>query len=135
MKTTLSLALMLLAITGCGSPAKTSSGGGPQMPNMAGTWNGTIYLSPSGTADLTVVLTEDSLGKLTGTASSTQGCAFNVAVTGAIYSDSTFSVSTGDFTTVSIAGSMTNGSEASGYMNLNVTGCGYQTDRSFALGR
>jgi hypothetical protein len=102
---------------------------------MAGTWNGTIYLSPSGTANLTVVLTEDSSGKLTGTASSTHGCAFNMAVTGAIYSNNTFSVSTSDFTTVSIAGTMLNSTEASGYMNMNVAGCGYQTDRSFALGR
>jgi hypothetical protein len=131
MKTTL-LAILLLAAAGCGTPkAQTKS----SLPNMAGTWVGTIYLTPSGTAYLTVVLSQDSSGKLTGTAESTSGCSFYVTVSGAIYADSTFSVLSSDFTTLSMPGQMTSSTQASGYLNVDAAGCGNQTSRPFALGR
>jgi len=131
MKTTL-LAILLLTAAGCGTPKPQTRS---TLPNMAGTWVGTIYLTPSGTAYLTVVLSQDSSGKLTGTAESTSGCSFYVPVNGAIYANSTFSVSSPDFTTLSMPGILTSSTEADGYLNVDAPGCGNQTSRPFALGR
>jgi hypothetical protein len=132
MKTTL-LAILLLAAAGCGTPKPQTPKS--TLPNMTGTWVGAIYLTPSGTAYLTVVLSQDSSGKLTGTAESTSGCSFYVPVSGAIYANSTFSVSSPDFTTLSMPGQMTSSTEASGYLNVDAAGCGNQASRPFALGR
>jgi len=131
--TTLTISLALILTAGCGSPAKTTS---PSLPNIAGTWTGTINLQAS-TPNLTVVLTEDSSGNLSGTASSTSGCNFNMPVRGAIYANSTFSVQASNPTSLLLAGTLANNNvDASGSISLGSgTGCGPANGAPFALGR
>ena len=128
------LALLLLAAVGCGSP-KTQTTTPPAFPNLAGSWQGTINLQGY-TPNLTIILTEDSSGKLTGTASSSTGCNFSVPVSGAIYRDYTFSVQTADVTLV-FAGNLSNNNvDAQGYVNIGSGySCGPSTGAPFALGK
>jgi len=131
--TTLTISLALILTAGCGSPAKTTS---PSLPNIAGTWTGTINLQGS-TPNLMLVLTENSAGNLSGTASSDSGCNFSVPVSGAIYANSTFSVQTADGTLL-LAGSLANNNvDASGSINIGSGpySCGPANGAPFALGR
>jgi hypothetical protein len=133
------LTILLLAVTlvisGCGTP-KTVSNSGSSLPSIAGNWSGTINLQGS-TPNLSLVLTEDAAGNLTGTASSTSGCNFSVPVTGAIYANYTFSVQAADPTTLLLAGNLANNNvDAQGSINLgNGTDCGPANGAPFALGR
>ena len=118
----------LLILAGCGSPVKTTS----TLPNMAGTWTGTINLQGS-TPDLKVVLTQNSTGLLSGTASSVD-CNFTMPVSGEINSNYTFSVQASSPTELLLAGNMSNNDiDSQGYATLQ-TGCS-ANGAPFALGR
>jgi hypothetical protein len=131
MKKLLPIALLMLAA--CGSPAKQTT----PLPNMAGTWTGSIDLPNEQTANLNVVLTENTSGYLTGTASSTEGCSFNLPVTGHVYSTASFGVVTADETTLLLDGNLqANMVSAIGHANINGnTGCLPQNDASFQLAK
>lgn len=131
------ISILILGLLGCGSPAKTTPVA-PPLPNIAGTWSGTVDMDNM-TPKLVMILTEDDSGKLAGTVSSTSGCScdFTVDVTGAIYTNYTFSVQTEDGT-LSLAGSLANNDVAiSGYMNIGngPYKCGPATGRPFALAK
>jgi len=134
---TLIIAALVFAV-GCGSPTKqaTSSGSGSPLPNIAGTWTGTVNLQGS-TPNLTLVLTEDSSGNLSGTATSTEGCNFSLPVAGAIYANYTFSVQASNPASLLLAGSMANNNVgASGSITLGSgTNCGPANGAPFALGK
>jgi hypothetical protein len=133
-KTFLIVATLTLAVA-CGSP-KTSTPTRTLLPNFAGSWTGTINLQGS-TPNLSLVLSEDAAGNLTGNASSTSGCSFSLPVTGAIYSNYSFSVQAADPTTLLIAGNLSNNNvDAQGGISLgNGTGCGPANGAPFALGK
>lgn len=127
--------LVALLFVGCGSP-KTTPPPSPKLPQMGGTWAGTIVLQGS-TPNLKLVLTEDSAGNLSGTVSSTTSCSFSLPVTGAIYADYMFSVQASDPTVLLLAGSMANNNvDAQGSVNLgNGVGCGPASGAPFYLGK
>ena len=124
-----------LGLAGCGSPAKQAPPPVNPLPNIAGTWTGTINLQGS-TPNLVLVLTEDSSGNLSGTVSSTSGCNFDMPVRGAIYANSTFSVQNSDFSLL-LAGTLANNNvDASGSITLGSgAGCGPANGAPFALGK
>jgi hypothetical protein len=134
-KTLLIVATLTLALA-CGSPKTSTPTHGQTLPSIAGSWAGTINLQGS-TPNLSLVLTEDAAGNLAGTASSTSGCSFSLPVSGAIYSNYSFSVQTADPTTLLLAGSLSNNNvDAQGSINLgNGTDCGPANGAPFALGR
>ena len=131
--------LLTLGLAGCGSPVKTiGTPPPPPLPNIAGTWNGTINMDHM-TPNLVVILTEDSTGKLTGSVSSTSGCScnFTVEVSGKIYADYSFSVQTEDATLL-LSGSLANNNvDASGFVNIGQGPyqCGPVNGAPFALGK
>jgi hypothetical protein len=138
----ISVFALLAASIACGtSTPKSSNTGGSgnpppaNFPQMAGTWNGNMNFTVL-TGQLSFVVTEDSSGNLTGTASSTPpGCEFNLPVTGAVTASGSFYLQTADTTTASFAGSLSNENKtASGNTNLGSdTGCGPRTGGTFLL--
>ena len=79
------------------------------------------------TGSLTLNLTQDASGNLTGSAVSTPpSCEFTLSVSGQVYSSGQFFVETADNTTASFAGTLSNENKAvSGNVGLgNGTGCG-----------
>ena len=134
-KTFLILATLTLVVA-CGSPKTSTPTHGQTLPSIAGAWAGTINLQGS-TPNLSLVLTEDAAGNLTGTASSTSGCSFSLSVSGAIYSNYSFSVQTADPTTLLIAGNLSNNDvDAQGSISLGAgTDCGPASGAPFAWGR
>src|SRR5579864_4421123 len=78
------IVVCLLVLTGCGTPAKKITtpppGNGPMTGTFLGGMNFTIV-----TGSLSIVMTEDASGNLTGTASSTPpDCQFDLPVHGQV---------------------------------------------------
>jgi len=131
------IVVCLLILTGCGTPAKQVTtnpppGNGPMTGTFLGGMNFTIV-----TGSLSIVMTEDSSGNLTGTASSNPpDCQFDLPVAGQVNQLQMW-LQTKDTTTVSLAGTIAGDlNSVSGNVNLgSSTGCGPRTGGTFTMSR
>ena len=130
------IAVCLLVLTGCGSPAKHVTTPPPGNGPMTGTWLGGMNFTVV-TGSLSIVMTEDSSGNLTGTAASNPpDCQFNLPVHGAV-NQSQMWLQTSDNVTVSLVGNIAGDlNSVSGNVNLgSSTGCGPRTGGTFTMSR
>lgn len=122
MKKTLIAALLLSLVftAACGSPSKNQTTT-TNLPNMAGSWNGAMQLTLLN-SDLTLVVSQDGAGNLSGISSASNGCLFDIAVSGAIQSSGAVNlVSSDNGQTITLTGTLS-GNSLSGKAWLNSPG-------------
>lgn len=140
--------LLLAGFVGCGGGTSSTGGGqvpppvvtppsSDPLPAMSGEWQGGMNFTTA-TGNLSVSLSETSLGDLSGSALSTPPlCQFNLAVAGKVYSDGQFYLQTADNTTLSLAGKLAS-DQKSGSGNIALgddTGCGPRTGGTFSFSK
>lgn len=130
------LTLTLFAMA-CGTPQKQAAPAqsiqptpAPNLPSMAGKWGGAMNWTVL-TGDLTLTLSQDASGNLTGTAASVY-CEFSYPISGTMYSDGQFTVQTSDGKSIALSGK-DSGSSATGNLALGGSPCGPRPTGAFTV--